>query len=93
MYHLKSPEDRWSWRLMLSVYPQKDTGKTILSSTDFHVVYFQFISEADKNRLMMNRLVQCQCRQQSYSKLPDQVLIFWLGYQSDHCSLWLFSMS
>lgn len=52
----------------------------------------KLISEADDNRVM-NRLVQCQCRQQSYSKLPDQVLSFWLGYQPDHCCLWLLCLS
>lgn len=53
----------------------------------------KLISEADKNRVMMNRLVQCQCRQQSHSKLPDQVLNFWLSYQPDHCSPWLLPLS
>lgn len=52
----------------------------------------KLISEADNN-WVMNRLVLCQCRQQSYSKLPDQVLTFWLGYQPDHCCLWLLSLS
>lgn len=51
----------------------------------------KFISEAD-NDGVMNRSVQCQCRQQSYSKLPDPALTFWPGYQPDHCSLGLFSL-
>lgn len=47
---------------------------------------------ADNTRVM-NRLVQCQRRQQSYPKLPDQLLTFWLGYQPDRCGLWLLSFS
>lgn len=52
----------------------------------------KLISEADNNGVM-ERLVQCQCRQQSYSKLPDQILSFWLGYQPEHCTQWLLPLS
>lgn len=66
---LENPEDRQFWRLTLSVYPQKDIGKTILSTTDSQVS-LSLLSETDNNRTS-NRLVQCQCRQQSPSEAPD----------------------
>lgn len=70
-WDLPLEKPRW-WKILeINVaYPQKDLGKTVLSSVDSQV-RLSLLSKTDNNRTT-NRLMGCQRRQQSSSQPPDR---------------------